>query len=57
MSRLLWAVTTPRRLRRNSLIFLLLWTGLAFAYHSEAFSEPQVARVHTQIGAPVDTTR
>ncbi|WP_163910734.1 hypothetical protein [Mycolicibacterium aubagnense] len=57
MSRLLWTVTTPRRLRRNSLIFLLLWTGLAFAHHSEVFSEPHVTRVHTEIGVQVDTTR
>ena len=29
--RLLWRLTTPRRLRRNTLIILLAWTAVAFA--------------------------
>ena len=29
--RLLWRLTTPRRLRRNTLIVLLAWTAVSFA--------------------------
>lgn len=34
MSRLLWLLTTPRRLRRNILVLLLLWTVVAFAHQN-----------------------
>ena len=49
MPRLLWKFTTPRRLRRNSFIFLLLWTAVAFAHHSGAFSHIHPAHVPRQV--------
>lgn len=35
--RLLWRLTTPRRLRRTTLVALLLWTAVALAHQSGLF--------------------
>jgi hypothetical protein len=37
--RLLWRLTTPRRLRRNTLIVLLAWTAVAFAHQNGLLPE------------------
>lgn len=39
--RLLWIFTTPRRLRRNSLVLLLIWLGIAVAHQHGVFSDTQ----------------
>lgn len=37
--RLLWLFTTPRRLRRNALIVLLIWLGIAMAHQHGVFDD------------------
>lgn len=37
--KLLWYFTTPRKLRRNTLVALLIWTAVAFAHHEGVFEE------------------
>lgn len=34
MKSLLWSLTTPRRLRRNTAAVLVMWTVLALGHHS-----------------------
>lgn len=37
--RLIWHLTTPRKLRRNTLLLLIVWTAVAFAHHDGLFEQ------------------
>ncbi|KMV17654.1 hypothetical protein ACT17_15390 [Mycolicibacterium conceptionense] len=37
--KLLWYFTTPRKLRRNTLIVLLVWTAIALAHYNGVFTQ------------------
>lgn len=52
--RLLWIFTTPRRLRRNSLIVLLIWLGIAMAHQEGVFDgAPWQGPAHVVPTAPL----
>ncbi len=37
--KLLWMFTTPRRLRRNALVLLLIWTAVAIVHYDGTFED------------------